>query len=765
MSFRSKTGLCLLALTLVAIAAMVAAVLAILQLDGTIVAKFEAGRYRLPSKVYARPLEVHVDGRIRPDHLARELNALGYRESASAAAVGEFAVKGDAFTIYRRDFAFFEGAEDPVRFQVVIQNDKVTALASCQPAGDPWGPQTCGGAAPSGIRLDPLMIGGIYPNQFEDRILVSVDQVPPLLVDGLVLLEDRHFFEHHGVDVGAVFRAALANFRAGRITQGGSTLTQQLVKNFFLTNARSFRRKLMELCYALLIELHYSKQEILETYINEVYFGQDGPIAVHGFGLASAYYFDKKLSELTVDQQAVLIAMLGGPAYYNPRAHPARLAARRNKVLQLLTTAGKITPEQLAIALRQPINITARRSFYYGPYLDLVKRHLMRDYAESDLKDAGLKIHTSFHPVSQWVAQEAVDKVLGQGRSEGEPLQVAVLVTTLDGEVEALVGGRNPALLGFNHALDAARTIGSLIKPVVAATALAQSDKFTLLTPLHDEPITIPLDNKRSWTPENYDHDTHGIVPLYAMIAHSYNLAAVQLGSQLPLASIGDTLTKLAGEEILLEHPSALLGAVTLTPYQVAQVYQAIANDGFRSPLRSVREVQTRTMAPLKSFALTTSGVFSPEVIHLVKYAMTRVIAEGTAASASRMLPADYYAAGKTGTSSAGRDSWFAGFNEHHLVVVWVGYDDNSSSRFTGASLALPIWTRVISGLDNVSSPPPPPAGVEIKQVALVPGDCRDARQIPFIKGSVPAALDCTAVPATASPLETLSKFMHKLLE
>ena len=235
---------------------------------------------------------------------------------------------------------------------------------------------------------------------------------------------------------------------------------------------------------------------------------------------------------------------------------------------------------------------------------------------------------------------------------------------------------------------------------------------------------------------------------------------------QMPLELIGSTLSRLSGEEFTLEHPSALLGSVTLTPYQMAQVYQTIANDGFRSPLRSVREVQTRTLAPLRSFGLTTAKVFSPEVMHLVKFALGRVIAEGTGASALRTLPADYYAAGKTGTSSQGRDSWFAGFNEHHLVLVWVGYDNNSASGFTGASQALPIWTRIIAQLDGHSNAPPPPAGIEIKRVATVPAECGTAREIPFIKGSVPAPLDCTGEPSAAvSPLEAISKFMHRLWE
>ena len=752
--FKTKKSLILfLAATLLVAVGAPLAVL-VYQLDRTIVAKFEAGRYRLPSKVYARPLELHVGGRLSMDHLKRELDALGYRETTQVNAMGEFAVSGDVITIYRRDFAIFEGAEDPVIFEMTLQNDTVTVLTRQK------------GEALDSIRMDPLVIGGIYPNQFEDRILVKTEQVPQLLVDGLVLLEDRHFFEHHGIDPAGVLRAAVANLRAGRITQGGSTLTQQLVKNFFLSNARNFRRKLVEVIYALLIELHYSKSEILETYLNEVYFGQDGPIAVHGFGLASAYYFDKKLEELPVDEQAILIAMLGGPAYYNPRAHPVRLAARRNKVLQLLCDAGKISRDAYAKAQSQPINITARKSHYYGAYLDLVKRHLMRDYAQADLQEAGLKIHTSFNPVSQWVAQEAVQQVLAGRFAAHDALEVAVIVSSLDGEVEAMVGGRNPALLGFNHALDAARTIGSLVKPVVAAAALAMPDKFTLVTPLEDEPITIVLDAKHSWTPENYDHDTHGVVPLYEMIAHSYNLAAVHLGHLLPLELVGQTLSTLAGAEIAVEHPSALLGAITLTPYQVAQIYQSIANDGFRSPLRSVREVQTRSLAPLKSFALTTAQVFPPEVIYLVKYAMSRVIAEGTAASVQKTLPADYFAAGKTGTSSAGRDAWFAGFNEHRLVLVWVGYDDNSASHFTGASLALPIWTKIIAQLDSRSSAPPPPSGIEVKLVARTPGECRTAREVPFIKGSAPAALDCAPRPREGpSPMESISKFMHKLLE
>jgi penicillin-binding protein 1B len=700
------------------------------KLDRTIVNTFDSKRYRQAARVHARALELFPGGDFNPNYFKKELLALGYKQTGSAAKVGEFAVKGDRFIVNRNSFDFFEGHEKPLRFSITHADRRIVEIEA-------------DGKSLDTVRLEPLVIGSIYPNRIEDRKLVKLDSVPSTLVDGLILLEDKDFYHHGGVDIGAIARAMVTNLKAGKIAQGGSTLTQQLVKNFFLTSERSWRRKIQEAIYALLLELHYDKKDILETYLNEVYFGQDGPIAVYGFGLAAEFYYGKRIEDLTLAQQASLIAMLNGPSYYDPRRHPSRLTSRRNKVLQLLFEEEKIKKQEYEKALASPIISHPKEVPYYAAYLDLVKQHLARDYGESDLQEAGLKIHTSFNPVTQWVAQEAVDELFAGKLRRYPNLNIAVVVATIEGEVEALISNRKSVRLGYNRALKAARSIGSLVKPIVTTAAFEKMKNMTLMTRLEDQPISIQLDAKRSWTPENFDHQYHGSVTVIDMLTHSYNAAAVDLGQKTGLPAVEKTLEKLLGSPVAVNHPSAFLGAVTLTPYQVAQIYQTIANDGFRSPLRSVRHVQNRDNAGLKAYALQTKKVIDAETVFLVKFALRQVVLRGTAAGAASWLKEGQYAAGKTGTSSGGRDLWFAGFSGNRVVVVWVGNDKNASTPFTGGAVAMPVFAKIIGSLGEAGENTVAPPGVNFVAVhpgsgERVEGECEGVLTVPFIQGTEP---------------------------
>jgi penicillin-binding protein 1B len=599
-------------------------------------------------------------------------------------------------------------------------------------------------------RLEPALIGGIYPGKNEDRVLVRLDEVPRHLVDALIAVEDRRFYAHHGIDPRGIARAIIAT-ASGDGVQGGSTLTQQLVKNFYLTAERTLRRKLTEMVMAVLLEAHYSKEEILETYLNEVYLGQDGNRGIHGFGLAAPFYFDKPLSHLDNSEAALLVGMLKGPTYFSPRSHPKRALERRNLVLAQMAEAGVITGQQLRSAKAAPLGVVDRPSRGTSPYpafLNLVYRQLMRDYRDEDLRSEGLQIFTTLDPRVQHSAESALSKRLARleiarGIKSGK-LQGALIVTsTQNAEVQAVVGGRDPRFEGFNRALDAQRPIGSLIKPVVYLTALQEPQNYTLATLLDDSPLVLQQAGTDDWAPQNYDKEFHGEVPLRAALVNSYNVPTARLGLALGVSRVMANLRSLGIERDLPEYASSLLGANTLSPLEVTEVYQTIAGDGFRTPLRAIRAVLTAEGEPLQSYPLNVEQEIEAAPLYLLTAAMQDVVREGTARELGAYLPAALEIAGKTGTTDDFRDSWFAGFTGDRLAVVWVGRDDNGPTGLTGASGAMTVWGDMMAGLNPAPLILTEPDNIERTWIDPVSGllsdeGCRDAVELPFITGSAP---------------------------
>uniref|UniRef100_UPI00260D28D8 transglycosylase domain-containing protein n=1 Tax=Pseudomonas sp. TaxID=306 RepID=UPI00260D28D8 len=354
-------------------------------LDAIVQEKFSGKRWTIPAKVYARPLELFVGQKLSQVDFLTELDALGYRREAVANGPGAAAVSGTTVDLNTRGFQFYEGTDPAQQVRVRFAGNTVAALSAPN------------GSKLSVARLEPLMIGGLYPKNLEDRILIKLDQAPPYLLDTLVTVEDRDFYHHFGVSPKSIARAFWVNASAGQMRQGGSTLTQQLVKNFYLTNERSLSRKLTEAMMSVLLEIHYSKQEILEAYLNEVFLGQDGQRAVHGFGLASQYFFSQPLSELKLHQVALLVGMVKGPSYYNPRRYPDRALERRNLVLDLLEQQGVATADVVAAAKKMPLGVSKMGSLAdssFPDFLDLVKRQLRQDYRDEDLTEEGLRIFT-----------------------------------------------------------------------------------------------------------------------------------------------------------------------------------------------------------------------------------------------------------------------------------------------------------------------------------------------------------------------------------
>ncbi|HEX8587675.1 penicillin-binding protein 1B [Pseudomonas sp.] len=706
-------------------------------LDSIVQEKFSGKRWTIPAKVYARPLELFVGQKLSRDDFLLELDALGYRRESVANGPGAAAVSGNVVDLNTRGFQFYEGADPAQQIHVRFSGDYVAELTSAN------------GAKLAVARLEPLTIGGLYPKNLEDRILIKLDQAPPYLLDTLVTVEDRDFYHHFGVSPKGIVRAFWINASAGQMRQGGSTLTQQLVKNFYLTNERSITRKLTEAMMAVLLEIHYSKQEILEAYLNEVFVGQDGQRAVHGFGLASQYFFSQPLSELKLYQVALLVGLVKGPSYYNPRRNPERALERRNLVLDLLEQQGVATPDVVAAAKKMPLGVTKTGSLAdssFPDFLDLVKRQLRQDYRDEDLTEEGLRIFTSFDPILQMKSEAAVRESFAKisGRKGADEMESAMVVTNPEtGEVQALIGSRQTGFAGFNRALDAVRPIGSLVKPAIYLTALERPQQYTLTSWVPDEPFQVKGADGQIWKPQNYDHKAHGNIFLYQGLAHSYNLSSAKLGLDLGIPNVFKTLTKLGVTREWPAFPSMLLGAGALTPIEVATMYQTIASGGFNTPLRGIRSVLTAEGEPLKRYPFQIQQRFDPGSIYLLQNAMQRVMREGTGKSVYNVLPSTLNLAGKSGTTNDSRDSWFAGFSQDLLAIVWMGRDDNGKTPFTGATGALQIWTSFMKKADPLPLDMAMPDNVVQAWVNASTGEgtdasCPNAVQMPYIRGSEP---------------------------
>jgi penicillin-binding protein 1B len=657
-------------------------------LDFTVRARFEGKRFALPAKVYARSLELYPGLRLSPAEMAAELALLDYRETTLPREPGSYGWRSETLDLVMRPFAFADGPQEALALRVEFAGGRVKGLfhhVDNKPL--------------QLARLEPPLIGGIYPGKNEDRVLVRLADVPGHVVDTLIAVEDRRYYSHLGLDPRGIARAIFKTVSGGSV-QGGSTLTQQLVKNFFLTSERTLSRKLTEMVMAVLLEVHYSKEEILETYLNEVYLGQDGNRAIHGFGLAAPYFFNKPLDRLDLPEAALLVGMLKGPSYFNPRSHPQRALERRNLVLGQLAETGGISEERLSSAKAAPLGVVSRPprgTSAYPAFLNLVHRQLKRDYHDDDLRSEGLQIFTTLDPRVQRAAESALSKRLTrleQARGmRPDTLQGALIVTsTQHAEVQAVVGGRDPRFEGFNRALDAQRPIGSLIKPVVYLTALQQPQNYTLATLLDDSPLVLQQAGTDDWAPQNYDKVFHGEVPLRAALVNSYNVSTARLGLELGVPRVMANLRRLGLERDLPEFASSLLGANALSPLEVAQVYQTIAAGGFRTPLRAIHAVLTAEGEPLQRYPLNVEQEIAAAPLFLLTAAMQDVVREGTARDLGHYLPPALAVAGKTGTTDGYRDSWFAGFTGDRLAVAWVGRDDNEPTGLTGASGAMTVW-------------------------------------------------------------------------
>lgn len=736
----------------------------LVQLDQEIRTRFAGSRWALPAQVYAAPLDLYPGRVLDAADLKHELERLGYRPVERPSGPGSFAWTRTRIDVDLRGFQFWDGPQPRTRLGISFDEFGISAIDDLE------------AEAPRDlVRLDPMLIGSIYPRQqSEDRVLVRMEEVPPLLIEGLIAVEDRGFRQHFGVSIRGIARAMVANVRAGKVVQGASTITQQLVKNFFLTSKRDWRRKAKEALMALLLEAHYSKDEILEAYLNEIHLGQDGDRAVHGFGLGSRYYFNKPASELRAHEIALLVGVVKGSSAYNPRRNPKSALARRNLVLGVFKAEGLITPEEHEQALAAPLGVAGESGgtvARYPAFVDLVKRQIKGQYQDEDLTSEGLRIFTTLDPRTQ----ELLERDLSEGLAKLEKdrklaagtLQTAGVVTSVDGgEVLGLVGGREFRFSGFNRALDSRRAIGSLAKPFVFLAALQQPDRFNLHSFLDDEPIEMKLPNRQVWSPQNYDKKFHGPQPLYMALAKSYNLPTVRAGLEVGAATVLDTMRATGYTGDAQPVPSVFLGAVDVAPLEVAQMFGTLASGGFLTPLSAIREVTTKEGQPLRRFPIQVRQALPEGPAYLINWAMTQVIRQGTATRAQSVAPPGTFLAGKTGTTDDLRDSWFAGFGAERVAVVWMGRDDYKPMGFTGSSGALVLWTQLmkdlkVRGLDLI---PPPDVVEQLADPATglrADEACPGRLLLPYLSGHAPTAYAPCASAAERTPLDWLREIFE----
>ncbi|EOV0104276.1 TPA: penicillin-binding protein 1B [Vibrio vulnificus] len=658
-------------------------------LDSVVKQRFEGQLFQLPTVVYARIQTLYAGENVSRPELQKELDILNYRKVSQPRYPGEYSSSSSKIELIRRPFEFVDGPEADRHVMLHFDASSLTRIQSLESKGDL-----------GYLRLEPKMLGMLEKDTDEQRLFLRREQFPEIMVDALLVTEDRDFYQHDGVSPLAIARAMFVNLKAGRTVQGGSTLTQQLAKNLFLTQDRTLWRKVREAYIALILDYRYSKDRILEAYLNEVYLGQSGKQAIHGFGLASRYYFGQPIQELRIDQLAMLVGMVKGPSYYNPVRFPDRTKERRDLVLRLMMQQNMLTASEYDQAASRPLDIqdVPRIASRQPAYFQQLSMELREKVGEAFQGETGLRVFTSLDPISQDKLEKAISKKVPElGKVAGNELEAAaVAVDRTSGEIRAMVGGKRTGYDGFNRAINASRPIGSLVKPAVYLTALEQPEKYTLATTLQDTPLSLKGSKGSVWEPRNFDRQFRGDVPLYQALAKSLNVPTVRLGMQLGIDQVSDTLARLGvNRNEIRPVPSMFLGAFSLTPLEVAQMYQTLTNSGRKAPLTALRSVVDLEGHVLYQSLPKSSPAVNEQAAWLTTYAMKQGVAQGT----GRYLQNQFAwaaLAGKTGTSNDSRDSWFVGVDGREVTTIWLGRDDNQPTKLTGASGALRVYAEYL---------------------------------------------------------------------
>ena len=732
-------------------------------LDSKVVNKLDGVLWTVPAKVYARPLELAEGGKINVDVLKKELEILSYELTKGIPDTpGEFSQSQQSVNIFIRGF----GSQEPGLYRLKIENDKIDSIKRKD------------GISIDLIQLEPLSIGGMFPSHLQDRILLNFSQVPKDLEEMILVVEDRNFYSHKGISLKSIMRAFIKNTRALGIEEGGSTITQQLAKSLFFSPEQTIRRKIKEAIAALLIEMHYSKQEILLAYINDVFIAQSGRRAIHGFGLASQFFFGTDLKNLSLDQKALLVGMLKGPSLYSPINNPDRAKTRRDLVLSLIKNDSLITEEEYLDLKGKSLKVippSFKSLSKYPAFNDIVILDLRKNFDDSDLRTKGLKIITNLDPVVQDYLEESIkDTKLKLKRRYGSQLNglegAGIVIDSFSGEVVAAIGSTKPNNYGFNRAINAVRPIGSLVKPFIYLSALQHYTKYNLSTLLDDSKLSVSLPGGKLWEPNNFDKKFHGNVPLHVALSESYNVATTRLGMDLGYSVVQETFTKLGIEKKIPKYPSIFVGSFEMTPLEAIQAYQTIASEGFYSPLNSIRTVESSGDVLSLSYPYKVEQRFRPEPIYLLKFVLKQTFISGTARGFSSRVIEKWKTGGKTGTSDDQRDSWFVGYAGNYLMVVWLGFDDNRKSPLTGRTGALQVWKNFMSRLDPIAYEVRKPSRIRYEWVdakdGLLSGErCKGSILIPFVEGTEPEMIPQNRKKCRISEESYTTKVLNKIKE
>lgn len=702
------------------------------------------------SGVYAAPETIALGQELTPGRVAGRLIRAGYSEEGkNEYAVGHFEVDQDRLQITPGALSYFAGSP-AVRLE--FREGKVARISDAN------------GGERASYQLEPLLITNLFDRRREKRRLVRYQDIPRVLVEAVLAAEDKRFFRHRGVDYWRILGAAWADLRAGEVRQGGSTITMQLARGFFLTRERTFRRKIAETLIALQLEKRLSKEEIFELYANQVYLGQRGSFSIIGFGEAAQAYFGKDIKQLTLPEAALLAGLIRGPNLYSPYKSSDKARDLRNLVLDAMFENGSILREQCDYSKRLPLRLSPPNpEASDAPYfVDMVKDHLLERYSEADLTTQSYRIYTTLDMDLQRAASEAmrtglaeVDEKIAQRfkrrARRGEPIpQVQACLVAIDprtGEIKALVGGRNYGQSQLNHVL-ALRQPGSAFKPFVYAAAFESGidDTRPLVTPtttLVDEPTTFEFDGKE-YTPANYGEKFMGVVTARQALALSLNVATVKLAEMVSYDRVVNFALRAGLSPRIKPTPAVALGAYDITPLEIAGAYTTFANHGERVEPLFVRAVLSADGKVLERGESRSRPVMDARLAYLMTNLMEDVVNRGTGAGVrARGFTAP--AAGKTGTS---HDGWFAGYTTNLLAVVWVGFDDAQELGLSGANSAAPIWAEFMKravGLlayRNVApfSTPPGIISVEIdpETLQLASAECPSRRTEVYIAGTEP---------------------------
>lgn len=662
-------------------------------------AKFEVRRLRLPTRIYADYIPLTPGTPMQKDDLLEKLDRLGYRQVERLQQEGEYLQGREGIDLYLRGFRHPSGEYAARQVRVTTSRSRIAEVVAID-----------GGAPVENAALEPELLTSILSEQLENRRPVTLAQVPQHMQDAVIAVEDIRFWHHPGFDPFGIGRALVRNLRSKGVSEGGSTLTQQLVKNYFLTSERTYRRKVVELFMSVVLELRYSKKEILEAYLNDIYLGRNRSISIVGVGEASRFYFGKPVSEITVAEAALLTSMIPSPNNYSPFVDPERAKQRRNAVLARMLKEKKIDQAEYEKALqaklpRKPFRQkTGLTSIPY--YVDRVVQELARDYGIKDPKGRGLQIYTAIDLAAQDAATRTVDtsltrlsRISRRLRRRDQPLQAALIhVDVPTGEIRALVGGRNYEQSQFNRALNAKRLVGSLFKPFIYLTAFEPSlsnQNITPATVVQDAPFVYKRRWSDDWSPRNYDGRYAGNVTVQYALEQSLNSAAVRVGLACGIEPILRAARTLGIEtELEDDHPAILLGAAGIPPIEMAEAYSTIARQGQRMPLRAIRFVtDDRGRVIAGAGEAKPVQVFPARDVYVLTTSMKGVVDRGTAGVA-RSMGFRKTAAGKTGTTNDKRDAWFIGFTPQTLALTWVGFDDNQPTGLSGSEAAVPMWAR-----------------------------------------------------------------------